>query len=374
MSASAAPQVPSSRIATVAAPASFDHLSYPHPDHPAPGTVREVAPGVHWVRMPLPFALDHINLWLLEESDGWTIVDCGYAADATREHWERLFRETMGGRPVKRIVVTHYHPDHLGLAAWIVARFGVPLYMSQAEYLTAHAVHAGVAGHHPAQILELFRRHGLQGERFDALVSRGNAYQRGVPEVPTGYFRIMDGDVMEINGRAWRVIMGYGHAPEHAALYCEDLRVLISGDMVLPKISTNVSVWAIEPDGNPLKLFLDSLARYGALPSDTLVLPSHGRVFHGLHPRVRELDVHHEQRLGELTAACGEPRMAEELIEVLFRRDLDAHQTFFAIGETVAHLNFLMYREVLERIEGEDGRYRFVRKRSALAEDYPDVL
>lgn len=374
MTSSVAPQVQYPRIGTVPAPASFDHLSYPLAEPPAPGTAREVAPGVYWLCMPLPFALDHINLWLLEESDGWTVVDCGYATDATREHWERVFREFMGGRPVKRIVVTHYHPDHLGLATWIMARSGAPLYMSQAEYLTAHAVHAGVAGYHPTQVLELFRRHGLKGERFDALVSRGNSYRRGVPEVPTGYCRIMDGDVMEINGRGWRVIMGYGHAPEHAALYCEELRVLISGDMVLPKISTNVSVWAVEPDGNPLKLFLDSLARYGTLPSDTLVLPSHGRVFHGLHPRVRELDVHHDQRLGELTSDCGEPRTAEELIEVLFRRALDAHQIFFALGETVAHLNFLVCREVLERIEGEDGLYRFVRKRSGLAEDYPDVL
>lgn len=357
-------------------PASFDLLSYPFREPPAPGKTLQVAPGVHWLKMPMPFELDHTNLWLLEEADGWTLVDCGYANDATREYWERVLREVIGTDPVKRIIVTHYHADHLGLAAWLMDRLGAPpLFMSQAEYLTAHAVHNDVSGYQLERVVNLFRRHGLKGKQLETVAAvRANTYRPGVPALPPTFARIMEGDILEINGRSWRAIMGYGHSPEHAALYCEELRVLISGDMVLPKISTNVSVTAFEPDGNPLRLFLESLARYGALPSDTLVLPSHGRVFHGLHPRVRELSVHHEQRLGELTAACSEPRAPEELIEVLFRRKLDAYQISLALGEIAAHLNCLMYRGALERNCGEDGVCRFVRSRSHLAADYSDVI
>lgn len=356
-------------------PASFDLLSYPFGEPPAPGKALQVAPGVYWLKMPMPFELDHINLWLLEEADGWTLVDCGYANDATREYWEQILREVIGTDPVKRVIVTHFHPDHLGLAAWLMDRSGAPLFMSQGEYLTAHAVYNDVNLFQLKHIVDFFRRHGLKGKEVETVVAaRARSYRVGVPALPPTFIRIMEGDVLEINGRSWRVIMGYGHSPEHAALYCEELRVLISGDMVLPKISTNVSATPLEPDGNPLRLFLESLARYGALPGDTLVLPSHGRVFHGLHPRVRELNVHHEQRLGELTAACSEPKAAEQLIKVLFRWNLDAHQVSFALGEIIAHLNFLMYRGALERNCGEDGVCRFVRSRSHLTSDCSDVM
>lgn len=356
-------------------PASFDLLSYPFPEPPAPGQALQVAPGVYWLKMPMPFELDHINLWLLEEADGWTIVDTGYANDATREHWERVLRELIGTAPVKRVIVTHCHPDHVGLAAWLMERFEAPLFMSQGEYLTAHAAYNDVSVYRPQHLIDLFRRHGLEGEKLEAVAAaRAHAYSELVPSLPTAFVRMMEGDVLEINGRSWRVIMGYGHSPEHAALYCEELRILISGDMVLPKISTNVSVMAFEPDGNPLRLFLESLARYGTLPGDTLILPSHGRVFYGLHPRVRELNMHHEQRLGEMTAACGEPKTAEQLIEVVFRWKLDTRQTSFALGEIIAHLNFLMYRGALERNCGEDGVCRFMRNRSHLAVDCSDVM
>lgn len=356
-------------------PASFDLLSYPFPEPPAPGKALQVAPGVYWLKMPMPFELDHINLWLLEEADGWTIVDTGYANDATREHWEQVLRDVIGTAPVKRIIVTHFHPDHVGLAAWLMERFDAPLFMSQGEYLSAHAAHNDVSVYRPQYLINLFRRHGLEGEKLEAVAAaRAYAYSALVPALPMAFIRLMEGDVLEINGRSWRVIMGYGHSPEHAALYCEELRTLISGDMVLPRISTNVSVMAFEPDGNPLRLFLESLVRYGTLPGDTLVLPSHGRVFHGLHPRVRDLHMHHEQRLGEMTAACGEPKTAEQLVEVVFRWKLDIRQTSFALGEIIAHLNFLMYRGALERNCGEDGVCRFVRNRSHLAVDCSDVM
>lgn len=353
---------------------SRDSLVYPLSDVPAPARLVEVAPGVHWLRMPLPFALDHINLWLLRDGDGWTIVDCGYATEMVKNLWERIFLAYLDGRPVNRVIVTHYHPDHLGLGAWLVNRFGVDLWIAQAEFLTAHLAWAGSAGFESACLIDLFRQHGLEEEHLAALRAHGIRYRTGVPELPSKFRRIIDRETIEIGGNEWRVIAGYGHAPEHCALFCDTLGALISGDMVLPRISTNVSVWAMEPQGDPLRLFLESLQRYRELPADTLVLPSHGKVFRGLHTRITQLELHHEHQLYALSAACEEPRCAAELLPVLFDRVLDTHQRFFAMGEAVAHLNYLTHRQQFERITGWDGVYRFVRRRSDMAADYPDVL
>jgi len=341
-------------------------LEYPFRDPPAPGTTLEVAPGVHWLRMPLPFQLEHINLWLLEDGAGaearWAIVDCGIADEATRALWERHFATTLRARPVRRVIVTHFHPDHAGNAAWLCERLGAELWMTQAEYLTAHAVRNGIAGYTPQATLGLFRANGLDEVRQKALATRGNTYQRHVPDFPLSFRRYLDAERIALGPRRWRVMAGYGHAPEHASLYCEQGNVLISGDMLLPRISTNVSVWAVDPLGNPLKLFLDSIERYRLLPSDALVLPSHGLPFRGAHARVAELAAHHRERLAQLEAACSAaPRTANDLIEVLFQRKLDAHQLFFAMGETIAHLHYLRYAGRLERQVGADGVARFAR-------------
>lgn len=361
--------------ATPAHESARESLHYPFPEVPAPGRLMEVANGVYWLRMPLPFALDHINLWLLKDADGWTIVDCGYATDAVKDLWERIFSDYLDGKPVKRVIVTHYHPDHLGLGAWLMRRFQVDLWIAQAEFLSAHLAWAGAAGYNKTSLTDLFHRHGLGGEALEAFHARGNRYRIGVPEIPSSFRRIMDREIIEIDGNEWRVIAGYGHAPEHSALFCDSLRVLISGDMVLPRISTNVSVWAVEPDGNPLRLFLESLRRYRDLPAETLVLPSHGNVFRGVHTRITQLELHHEHQLFALSAACEEPRCAAEILPVLFDRVLDTQQTFFAMGEAIAHLNYLMYRQQFERSAGPDGIYRFVRCRTSdMATDYLDVL
>ena len=341
-------------------------LEYPFRDPPAPGATLEVAPGVHWLRMPLPFQLEHINLWLLEDGagtePGWTIVDCGVADEATRAVWERHFAVTLNARPVRRVVVTHFHPDHAGNAAWLCERLGAELWMTQAEYLTAHAVRSGIAGYTPQATLALFRANGLDDARQKAMSARGHAYVRHVPDFPLSFHRYMDGERIALGSRRWRVMAGYGHAPEHASLYCEQSKVLISGDMLLPRISTNVSVWAVDPLGNPLKLFLESIERYRLLPSDALVLPSHGLPFRGAHSRVAELAAHHRARLAELETACSDlPRSANDLVEVLFRRKLDVHQLFFAMGETIAHLHYLHYSGRLERQVGGDGVARFAR-------------
>jgi len=336
-------------------------LGFPFADPPGSGSVLVVAPGVRWLRMPLPFALDHINLWLMEDGSGWTQIDSGYGDASTRKLWETHFADTLGGQSISRVIATHFHPDHLGNAAWLAERFRCPVWMPQAEYLTAHAVAEERAGYGSEATCELFRRHGLAAEQVDALRSRGNRYRRGVPELPKSYQRILAGDEIPIGKHRWRVVAGYGHSPEHAALHCKELAVCISGDMLLPKISTNVSVWPVEPEGDPLGRFLASLDAFTALPRDTLILPSHGLPFIGAAERVAQLRAHHAARLAELEAAASEPRSAGELLPVLFRRPLDVQQLLFAMGEAIAHLNHLWLAGRLTRQTDHHGTIRFAR-------------
>ena len=331
-------------------------LEYPFPEIPAPGTTREVAPGIHWLSMPLPFQLDHINLWLMQDEDGWTVVDTGIGNPQTRTLWESI----LAGKNVKRVVVTHYHPDHAGNAAWLCQRFGAELWMTQGEYLTAHAVRTSTAGYTAEAVLAVFRRNGLDAQRAAGMASGRNRYAALVPEFPFSYRRIIEADEIGVGKQRWRAIIGHGHAPEHLSLYSPQPNVLIAGDMLLSTISTNVSVWSIDPEGDPLRLFLDSVARYRELPEDVLVLPSHGKPFRGAHRRVEELQKHHEDRLEELSSALKEkPKSAAELLGVLFRRPLDAHQTFFAMGEAIAHLHYLYYAGRAKRAVDPDGIMRY---------------
>ena len=342
-----------------------DPLSYPFSEAPAPGAVTAVAPGVYWLRMPLPFVLNHINLWLLEDGDGWTIVDCGFATDEARACWEQLFAQHLGGKPVKRVIVTHFHPDHIGLCDWLCARWCEPHqlipWMTKAEFLQAHAVHKRMGGTEPECLRELITRHGLDEERMQWIDMRDNLYPRGVPSLPRAHRRIHDNEAITIGANTWRVVVGHGHAPEHASLYCETLGVFIAGDMLLPRISTNVSVWPAEPEADPVGEFLDSLTRYATLDANTLVLPSHGLPFHGMHARIDALREHHRSRLERLRDACITPQTAADILPVLFDRKFDDHHLLFAMGEGIAHLNYLMHRGALRRIVNSNGNYRFQR-------------
>lgn len=346
-------------------------ISYLHEVPPAGGEALQVAPDIFWIRMPLPFKLDHINLWLLRDDDetgpGWTIVDTGYSSEATHTLWSQHLQNAMGGETVKRIIVTHYHPDHVGCAAWLHEKTGAPVWMTAAEFLSAHAAAEDVAGFDRANSAALFMKHGLARLRPDfanAQNTRSGAFKRGVPSVPRQYFRMMEGDVIRIGARNWSVKTVFGHAPEHAILFCEADRILISGDQVLPRITTNVGVWGNQPEANPLQLFLAGMNRFESMPDDTLVLPSHDRVFTGLHARIAQLREHHDQRLHELENALGQPASAADVLPVLFTRALDDHQLVFAIGETIAHLHFLWRCGRVTRTLSADGVYEFQRSRS----------
>ena len=341
-------------------------LQYPFGDNlPSIGTTLEVAPGVRWLRMALPFQLDHINLWLLRDridgQDGWSIVDCGITNDATRAGWEQVFANELQGLPVLRVIVTHMHPDHIGLAHWLTERWNVRLWISATDYNAARLASSATTGFGGPAAASFMGSHGLVDPiAQEKIKARTNYFASMVPQVPTQFRRLLADDVLQIGGHDWHCHAGYGHAPEHMSLHCPDLGVLISGDMVLPRISTNVSVIDLEPEANPLVLYLDSIKRMKALPADTLVLPSHGRPFKGLHTRVDQLVAHHDERFGDVLAACArEPQHAAGLLSVLFKRPLDLHQTTFAMGESIAHLHALWFGGQLRRRLDADGIYRF---------------
>lgn len=341
-------------------------LNYPFGDAlPEPGRALDVAPGVKWIRMQLPFALDHINLWLLRDTvdgrEGWAVVDCCIARDEAKAQWEQVFQNELEGLPVLRVIVTHMHPDHIGLAHWLCERWNCPLWISATDYLMARLGTQTTTGFGGAGAASFFASHGLNAPEAVAKVkARSGYYPSLVPSVPAQSNRLLDGRALRIGEHSWRCISGYGHAPEHIALWCEALGVLISGDMILPRISTNVSVYEPEPEADSLTLFLDSIDKFLPLPEGTLVLPSHGRPFTGLHERIAQLHAHHEERLAELMLACKDgPRSAFEILPVLFPRALDLHQTTFAMGEAIAHLNRLWLAGALRRERDAEGVWRF---------------
>ena len=344
-------------------------LDYPLGDFiPEAGTVYKVAPGVLWLRMGLPFALNHINLWLLEDTietedgprSGWTAIDCGISNPATQAAWEQIFAQHLRGLPIVRVLCTHCHPDHVGLADWLCKRWDAPLWMSAGEYGFARMMSAALPGVDGTAMLPHFQRHGATDpDLLKQLGERKSYYPTLVPAVPDAYVRLQDQQAVRIGAHEWRIVTGFGHSPEHAALYCADLQLLISGDMVLPRISTNVSVFAVEPESNPVQAYLDSLQKFATLPATTLVLPSHGKPFRGLHTRIAQLNEHHAARLAEVVDACATPQSAASIVPIMFPRALDTHQLTFALGEALAHLHKLWYDGVLSRRRDADGVLRF---------------
>jgi glyoxylase-like metal-dependent hydrolase (beta-lactamase superfamily II) len=321
-----------------------------------------IEPGILWLRVRLPFALDHVNLWLIEGSDGWTLVDTGVGNVATRAVWERVLTTHLHGRPVARILVTHFHPDHFGLAAWLMERTGAPVLMSRSEWITGRMLALDNTAESLAVADAHFVRAGMSDEVRAAQSERGHGYRRSVPATPAIHHVVEGGQALMLGDEAWQVIIGEGHAPEQITLYAPARSLLISADQILPRISPVVGVWASSPDSDPLGSFLQSLDRYAHLPPDTRVLPSHDAPFLGLHTRITSLARHHEERLSLSLEAVRVPATAADVLRILFPRRYDPHQMGFALAETLAHLNHLIRRGEVDRGVDAQGRWRYVRR------------
>jgi glyoxylase-like metal-dependent hydrolase (beta-lactamase superfamily II) len=328
------------------APLERKGLTYPFGQaRPENGALAEVADGIFWLRMPLPFSLDHINLWVLDGGDHWALVDTGVNGPAVAGHWRALLEGPLAGKPVGRLIVTHYHPDHIGLAGWLSRKCQVPIEASRGEFMLARVLTLDIADHPPEEVVRFYARHGWPEEDVARLKSSGwGNFARGVSRLPTGYQRLRAGDVLDIGGRHWRVVVGSGHSPEHVCLHCEADGILISGDQVLPRITSNVSVYPTEPAADPLGDWLSSIAALRTLPADTLVLPAHNEPFLGLHDRLDQLEADHHGKLDRLNQFLREPRTAHGCFETLFSRPIGSGELQMATGEALSHLNWLVRR------------------------------
>lgn len=333
-------------LADEAGPGSPSHaraLHYPLAGRlPADGEAIEVAEGVLWARLAMPMALDHVNVWLLRDGEGFAVVDCGLDIAPSRDSWEALLAGPMQGRPLTRVICTHMHPDHIGLAGWLCARFRAPLLMSRTEYVTARMLLADTGRRAPEDAERFYVAAGYDEDQLQRFRERYGQFGMAVAPMPDSYQRLVEGDVVSIDAKCWRVVIGQGHSPEHVCLIRDEDGVMIAGDQILPRISSNVSVWPTEPLADPLGDWLASLARLrGELDEGLLVLPSHGEPFHGVAARLDALIRGHDLSLRRLERRLEQPRRAVDVFGALFARTVSGGLLAMATGEAIAHLNHL---------------------------------
>ena len=336
-----------------------DVLRYPFEPPKPDGSHVEIVPGLLWLRMPMPMSLDHINVYLLRDGEGWAVVDTGLGIPSTFELWEKIFTEKLAGQPLTRVICTHCHYDHAGAAHWLQERFGVPLLMTYGEFMMLRSLMGPPPDPLPQSHRDFYARAGVTDEELDHMVGamRKDPF---MPKPPSSYQRIRSGEVLQVGERQWRIVLGEGHSPEHACLYCEEDGILLAGDQVLPRITSNVMVSPIEPEGNPLKDWMASLKRLHSLPADTLVLPSHQGVFYGLHERLDQIREHHEQQFEFLKSHLQQVGRASaaELVPVLFPKLRGPVDRLMALGETMAHLNLLYLAGELSR-QSREGKIAY---------------
>ena len=331
-------------------------LQFPISEAPAMGQPLAVANGVYLLRMPLPFALNHINLWLLEDDIGWTIVDTGINTPACKELWQQVFDKHLNNKPVHQLIVTHLHPDHVGLAGWLCDVWGLELQMSRTDYLTCRVLMSDTGKAAPKAAIDFYQRAGVTDEQLASYQTKFGGYGKSIYTMPDSFVRLQDGNSVTMAGHQWELIVGRGHAPEHVCLLSPELNIFISGDQLLPTISSNISVWPTEPHSDPLKDWLDSCTMLQQrIPADVLVLPSHGQVFFGAHKRLQRLIDGHEKSLVKLLEACQQPQRNVDLFSYLFRRPINDDVLTLAVGETQAHLNYLMSKNKLQSSTDKKG-------------------
>lgn len=337
-----------------ATPRERDGLKYPFPARPEPGKTIEVAPGIHWIRLPLPFQLNHINVWLLENGEGWTVVDTGIASSAAKDIWRQVLADK--GAKVTRVIVTHLHPDHVGLAGWFAKKFGAPLHMSRTDYLLCRTLVMDTGQPAPEEGVQFYKAAGFPDAMIEEYKKRFGGFGTGIHSLPPSFHRLVDGQEIRIGRNRWRVVVGRGHAPEHACLWCPELKLMISGDQILPRISSNVSVFPTEPEANPLQEWLDSCKMLRTLiPDDTLICPAHNEPFYGVRTRMTQLIDDHEDGLAKLLELCATPKRAVDVFPALFRTKITGGNYGMATGESLAHLNCLIARGKIVRTRDADG-------------------
>lgn len=333
-------------------------LIYPF-ETPQPGGALEVAPGVTWLRMPLPITLNHINLWAVQDDGGWAVFDTGMCNETGTGAWRRWWREAAGGGTIKRVFVTHMHPDHIGLSGWITRKFNCQLWITRLEYLTCRVLVSDTGREAPADGVRFYQRAGWSDTALETYRTRFGNFGKYIHPLPDSYRRIRDGERLRIGAHEWEVVVGSGHSPEHACFYCADLKLLISGDQVLPRISSNVSVYPTEPDADPMRDWLDSLAKFRRrIPDDVLVLPAHNDAFRGLHARLDYLAEAQERSLQRLLRSLATPRRVVDVFPTLFGRaivEADTELLGMATGEALACLNHLVYRHEVQRHIDDQG-------------------
>lgn len=334
-------------------------LAYPFDSAPGVGELLEVASGVYWVRMPLPLSLDHINLWVVADGEGWALFDTGIHSEESLAAWRQLLAPggPLGGKPVTRVFVTHMHPDHVGLAGWLTREYGCELWMTFGEYMNCRVLAADSGREAPAEAIRFYTRAGWDAQAISQYRARFGGFGRHIAPLPQSFRRLQHGQRLRIGQHEWQVVVGGGHSPEHASFHCPSLRLLISGDQVLPRISPNVSVFPTEPMADPMQQWLDSLARLRReVPDDVLVLPAHNEPFRPLHARLDRLDEGHRRALERLLVALEEgPKRVIDLFGVLFRRPIDGEVLPLATGECIANLNHLLHQGLVVVGEDEQG-------------------
>ncbi|WP_424140615.1 MBL fold metallo-hydrolase [Roseomonas chloroacetimidivorans] len=337
-----------------------EHANPAIPAGPPPlGATLEIVPGLHWARMPLPFPPWHVNLWLIEDGQGWLAVDAGVNSATTLAAWEDIFERVLGGRPITRVLLTHFHPDHAGLGGWLCERWDAPLLMARAEFLQARVLLLDGDERLREQHLNTARNAGAPAEFLQYLSARGGFYQADVVPLPRAYRPIHAGQIIQAGSRNWQVRVGEGHAPAMTLLHCPALGILIAADQVLPRISPFIGVQGSEPEEDPLRNFLASLEDLKEIKEGTLCLPSHGEPFGGLHARIAALTAHHAERLSSLLQACAKPITAFDAARLMFPHVTAVSQMGFMIGEALAHLHYLRSDGLVMRDRRSDGAFLY---------------
>lgn len=340
----------------IEAPAAARGPDYPWAEPPSAGQAVEIAPEVLWMRLPLPMVLNHVNVCAIRDRGGWTVIDTGVEDTPSASAWDQALVGPLGGAPVVRVICTHMHPDHIGMAGTLCRRFDAPLWMTRLEYVTGRMLLADTGRPAPEAGVSFHRAAGWDEPALERYRGRFGQFGRGVSPPPESYRRIRDEEMIEIGGRPWRVVVGSGHSPEHACLHQPELRLLIAGDQVLPKISSLVGVFPTEPDADPLSDWLQSLAKLRReIPDDALVLPGHGLPFRGLHARLDELARGHARSLERLERSLAEPKRAVDVFGALFARPIGAGLLGMATAESLAHLNHLTASRRADRWTDADG-------------------